>query len=59
MQRHVLFVAGVLVQVEPNTFEVVDIEDNEKDLIKQFPKGPVYFTSIGGWSFSRADQVFT
>lgn len=46
------------IQVLPDTFEVVNVEFNEDELIKQLPSGPVHIISIGGWSFSRADQVF-
>lgn len=45
-------------QISAGTFEVVNVEFNEDDLIKQLPSGPVHMISIGGWSFSRADGVF-
>jgi len=52
------YIICVCLQVAPQTFEVVDVEQNEKDLIKELPQGPVHLISLGGWSFSRADQVF-
>ena len=44
-------------QVTPE-FKVVDVEENADELIAGLPDGPIPLISIGGWSFSRSDEVF-
>ncbi|KAG5182405.1 glycosyl hydrolases family 18-domain-containing protein [Tribonema minus] len=50
------------IQIEPDTFKVVNVEWNDDALLQQLQvhrsRGVKVLVSIGGWSFSRADEAF-